>query len=290
MMKRVISVVLTLALLLAIVPTAFAAQTEQGWKVFAYGPDDVIEFYAVAPARYVRAAEPLTVEVLWISKTNPRQTLTATLEERPFRFDGKTENHLVLVGSVEIPDLEEYEMAVIIPAGTVFDASGAANARAEVRADDFEADYVMIDAYSRLLLREYSWMEETIAVGDTVTVTYCSVRPAQVLVNGVVAAELAAGEKQTFRYTVENTGSLTFEVVGRTETERRAFTVISSEEMYQRNLEEMRPEGPSTDPGDHDLTGFPIGNPFLPLGFLAVFFAQIAEFFHRVLSYFRIAR
>lgn len=290
MIKRVISVVLTLALLLAIVPTAFAAQTEQGWKVFAYGPEDTVEFYVVAPARYVQAADQPDVEVLWISQTNPRQTVTATLEERPFRFDGKAENHLVLGGSVEIPDLEEYEMAVIIPAGTVFDAAGAPNARAEVRADDFEADYVMIDAFSRLLMRDYSWVDETIAVGDTVTVTYCGFWPAQVVLNGNVVAELDAGERQTFRYTVAETGTLSFEVVSREGTERRAFTVITSEEMYQRNLDEMRPDAPSTDPADHDLTGFPIGNPFLPLGMIAVFFSQVAEFFHRLFSYFRIVR
>ena len=298
-MKKLLSVVLAILMVVAVIPLANAAG-ETGWSVYVEGAgEDAVTFLAVAPAKYTRVGDAPQLEIiLEADGVTTRSAVPAETDTVEFRRNGKTDNCLVLRATVPVPgeEVEEYQFWIAVLPGSVLDANGAANARADFPNEDAYYDtegFAEIDAYSRLLLHDYGVTEDTIAVGDTVRVEYWyGFYPVDVYLNGQKVAHLAGGETQKYTYQVETTEPLEFVVrSGDRVLDSRSFSVITSKEMYDRNLEEglIHPED-IPKPGDIDLTGVPIGNPFMPFAMIMIFFNRVGSFFHRLFSFFRIVK
>lgn len=298
-MKKLLSVVLAILMLVAVIPLANAAG-ETGWSVYAEDAgEDAVTFLAVAPAKYTRFGDTPQLEViLEADGVTTRTTVPAETDTVEFRRNGKTDDCLVLKTTVPLPgdEVEEYAYWIAVLPGSVLDANGAANARAAFMKEEdylYAGGFAEIEAYSRLLLHDYSVIDETIAVGDTVRVEYWyGLYPVDVYLNGQKVAHFAGGEAQKYTYQVQTTEPLEFVVrSGDRVLESRSFGVITSKEMYDRNLDEglIHPED-IPKPGDIDLTGVPIGNPFFPFAMVMMFFNQIGSFFHRLFSFFRIVK
>ena len=76
-------------------------------------------------------------------------------------------------------------------------------------------------------------------MGDILCVDYSGLYPVEILVNGAQVAAFPGGEMQQYACGVAATGALNVEVRRQGETiAARQMTVISSKEMYRRNLRE----------------------------------------------------
>ena len=97
---------------------------------------------------------------------------------------------------------------------------------------------------------------------------------------------------QRFTYGIAATGSLCVSVrQGGKEIASRSLTVISSEEMYRRNLRG------GLLAGDYFVTaedlvgvGVPAGSIFIPLAMVMAFFVGVKDFLQRLFSFVRITR
>ena len=297
-MKKALAVLLTLALLAAVAPAASAKLFDDGWRIY-YTEGDETTFLAVvvAPAKYTRLSDTPQIETIYTTDHDERTVSTPAAEQIQYYSDGKTETRWTLTVSCEVPDesVPEYCFTFAVLAGSLLDDAGKGNDRVYFAEDDdyLSAEgYTEIDVYSRLLLHDYADIDDTAAVGDTVHLEYNGLYPVDIVLNGQTVASFPGGEHQKYTYSVTETGTLSFAVRQRgADLAARTLTIITSEEMYERNLQESMITGEDI-PTIEDLTqpGVPIGNPFLPFAMIMVFFNNIGSFFHRLLSFIRITK
>ena len=137
-----------------------------------------------------------------------------------------------------------------------------------------------------------------IAVGDVLWVRYFDETPADVLVNGTVVHSFCAWDAEDYTYTVKDTGALSFAVRrGEEVLFSRSYNVISSEEMYKKNVKDMFSNlfsirlkdffPPISELKEAAMNGFPVGNPFLPLAFFAMTWWNVTSV---LFSFVRIVR
>ena len=297
MAKKALAVLLALVLFIGVVPLVSATDGEDGWLVY-YEDADESSFTAliVAPAKYTRLSDAPRIETVCTADPAGNGVLTPTAEQATFYWNGKTETHLVLKAVCPIFDgsFPGYSTRIAVLPGSVLDGAGNANAR--VWFDD-ETEYrpaegfIGIDVYSSLLQKNYDREADTVAVGDVLRVDYSGLDPIEIFVNGAKAASLPGGEMQEYTYDVNQTGSLTVVVrQGDADKETRPLTVITSKEMYERNLRDGLITGEDI-PSTEDLVdvGIPQGSPFIPLAKLVAFFVAVREFIRRLFSFSRIA-
>lgn len=102
---------------------------------------------------------------------------------------------------------------------------------------------------------------------------------------------MPGGELQRYTKVISATGNLTITVRqnGR-EISSRTAEVITSEEMYRRNLRDGLITGEDI-PGTDDLieSGLPEGSVFIPLAKIIAFFIAVRDFFYRMFSFGRIS-
>lgn len=139
---------------------------------------------------------------------------------------------------------------------------------------------------------------DEIAVGDELWVSYFDSIPAEVLVNGEIVHRFGVWEMENYTYTVKNTGALTLVVRRGDELLfSRSYNVISSADMYKKNVRDMFTEiasirlkdffPPISELKDAAMHGFPVGNPFLPAAFLAMMTFNV---FSTLFSFVKIVR
>ena len=136
-----------------------------------------------------------------------------------------------------------------------------------------------------------------LAVGDEIWITYQDSVPADVYVNGSKVHTFAANQwNDTYVYTVKNTGTLTLVVKkDGQDLVNRSFTVISSDDMYKKNVKDffsflgsVKPDWFSGGFSEEDMKfGAWLIAPFVPL---ASGYMLIAELFRTIFSFTRIVR
>ena len=136
-----------------------------------------------------------------------------------------------------------------------------------------------------------------LAVGDEIWITYQDSVPADVYVNGSKVHTFAANQwNDTYVYTVKNTGTLTLVVKkDGQDLVNRSFTVISSDDMYKKNVTDffsflgsVKPDWFSGGFSKEDMEfGAWLIAPFVPL---ASGYMLIADLFRTIFSFTRIVR
>ena len=296
MIKKALAVFLAAMLLFGAVPLAFAGTYDDLWILYCEDTHArTFTATVVAPAKYTRFSDAPQIEAVNTADPAGNRVYEAQTAEILFYFDGKTETRRTLTVTCDVPDgrVPGYDLMVAVLPGSVLDAAGNGNAR--VYFDDGTGylppgGYADIDVTSGLLRRDYSREDETVAVGDTLRVEYSGLYPVEIRLNGEKAAEFPGGEMQRFTYDITETGPLQVAVVqnGR-EIETRSLTVITSQEMYERNLRDgliTNEDIPTT--GDLVDVGVPLGSPFIPLAKIVAFFVALRDFFQRLFSFSRI--
>lgn len=297
MTKRVLSVLLSLALLFGAAPLVLAEGTEDGWLIYYEKVgENTYSMSVVAPAKYTRLSDHPQIETVRTADPAAGAVSTPAAEQIRFCWDGKTETHWMLTVDCEIPDgsFPGYNTRIAVLPGSLLDNAGNGNPRVYFEEDVIygeAAGCAEIDVYSCLLRKDYDREDGTVAVGDTLRVDYSGLEPVEILLNGENVASLPGGEMQRYSYNVAQTGQLDVVIrQGDGEKETRSLTVITSKEMYERNLRDGLITGediPSTD--DLVDVGVPQGSPFIPLAKLIAFFVAVADFFRRLFSFTRIA-
>ena len=299
MMKKALAALLAAALLLCAVPFVSAAGNDDRWLLYyenwVWGADSVTAIF-VAPAAYTRVSGAPRIETVYTEGDAENGAVTPAAEQIRFYFDGKTETHWVLKAECAIPEgyVPGYDMMFAVSSGSVLDAAGNGNAR--VYFDDGTEyrpaeGFIGIEVFSGLLQYDYDRAEDTVAVGDTLRVEYSGLYPVDIRLNGKTVASLPGGEMQCYTYDIAAPGALSVSVLqGGEEVSSKAFTVISSEEMYRRNLRDGLITGEDI-PRTEDLidVGVPAGSPFILVAKLVAFFNGIRIFFERLFSFTRIA-
>ena len=294
MTKKYLAILLALALLISSAPLAFARPADDGWLIYCTEMNDLtFDLIIVAPAKYTRATNSAKIETICSDAPGETLSLTPEAERIPFYTNGVTEERLTLKVSCAVPDRYS-RVTCAVTAGSLKDKNGGTNPY--VRFDD-ETEYMSaggyaeIDVNSKLLKRDYARDAGTVAVGDTMRVDYSGLYPIEIFVNGESAATMPGGELQRYTKVISATGDLTITVLqnGR-EISSRTAEVITSEEMYRRNLR----DGLITEddiPGTDDLieSGLPEGSIFIPLAKIIAFFIAVRDFFYRMFSFGRIS-
>ena len=114
-----------------------------------------------------------------------------------------------------------------------------------------------------------------IAVGDEIEILYEDSEPADIYVDGEKVYTFKGGDREFWFMTVNETGTVEI-TVKKEETVilSETFTVITSGEMYRRLIrEELSAPFSLSLPDFSDpesWQGFPVGNPFLPLAYVAM--------------------
>ncbi len=295
-MKKALAALLALALLVCAVPFAFAQTDGEVWLLYC-ADADAAHFTAMilAPAKYTALSDAPQIETVYTGAQPITDVLTPAAERIRFYFDGKTETRWMFTVTGELPDgaVPGYDFMYAVLPGSVLDGDGNRNAR--VYFDDGTEyrsawGYAEIEVYSSLLRRDYGSDADTVAVGDVLRADYSGLYPAEVFINGEKAAAFAAGEMQRYMYNVTGTGTLSVEIRqdGKVKEARR-LNVITSQEMYERNLRDGLITGEDI-PGTEDLVdvGVPAGSPFILLARIAAFFNALRIFFERLFSFPRI--
>ncbi len=175
----------------------------------------------------------------------------------------------------------------------MFDDAGNGNARIffEDETDYMRAaGYAEIDVVSGLLQRDYSRADETVAVGDTVRVDYSGLLPIEILVNGETVAALPGGELQRVTCAVTEPGALNVVVRQNGKAvETRSLTVVSSAEMYRRNLRDGLITGAEI-PDTEDFVQVGLPRVLVPFAKAASFLVLLREFFYQLFSFSRIVK
>lgn len=297
MLRKPLAVLLALVLLLGAAPLVFAQDINDLWLIY-YEDADETAYTAVlvAPAKYTRVSDCPQIELLYPFSPENNCLVTPAAERITFSLGGETASHLALRFPFARPAVgfPGYGVKFAVSAGSVLDASGGGNERIFFE-DDTEyreaRGYTVIDVYSGLLRKDYPRETDTVAVGDTLNVEYSGLYPVEILINGAQAATFPGGEMQKFTCGVADAGSLRVEVrQANGVIAERTYTVISSEEMYQRNLRDGLITGEDI-PSTADLidVGVPPGSPFILLAKIVAFFVGVSDFFHRLFSFSRIA-
>lgn len=298
MAKRALTVLLALILLVSAAPLACAQPADDGWLIYC-AETDACTFAAtvVAPAKYTRISDRPQVETVLTTDHDESTVQVPAAEQIPFYSDGKTELRWALTVTCTVPEayVRTYGVRLAVLPGSVLDDAGNGNARLcfEDEVDYMTAGgYAEIDVYSGLLLCDYSRDAETVAVGDTLRVDYSGLYPIEILINGETAAALPGGELQRYTRDVTAPGTLCVAVRQKgAQIETRTLTVISSREMYRRNLRDGLVTGEDI-PGTEDFiqAGLPRGSLFIPLAKIIAFFVGLRVFFHRLFSFVRITQ
>ena len=148
-------------------------------------------------------------------------------------------------------------------------------------AEDAVEEEVLFFVEDNLMRMSYGDIENLseIAVGDSIEVIYTSSVPAKFIVNGEKVGEIPAGDREFFSYPVTETGSIEVSIErGGEVIVSHSFTVITSKEMYSKNLREafnmknylVNPFPPIEELQDAAMQGFPVGNPFLPAAYIVM--------------------
>ena len=298
MIKKTLAALLALVLLAGALPAAFAQSYDDMWLLYCADADQR-HFTAVfvAPAKYTRLSGEPRVQTVYTGAQPETRVLTPEAEQILFYFDGKTETRWTLTVTGELPEgsVPGYDFKYAVLPGSVLDEAGNGNAQFffEDGVDYLEArGYTEIDVYSKLLQRDYAREDGTVAVGDTLRAEYSGLYPTDIYVNGAKAASFPGGEMQRFACSVTETGMLDVRVKqGGREIASRTLAVISSEEMYERNLREGLITGEDI-PTTQDLidVGVPAGSPFILVAKIVAFFVGVRDFFQRLFSFTRISR
>ena len=295
--KKATAVLLALVLLVGAVPLVYARSVDDGWLIYyANRKGNTFDAVIVAPAAYTRVADLPQIETICADPA-ACSVLTAAAEQIPFCWNGKTETHWILTASCTIPDdsFPGHSLTCAVLPGSVLDDAGNGNARiwfdeeVEYRS---AAGYVDIDVFSGLLQSDYSREDDTVAVGDTLRVEYSGLYPVEILVNEKQVAAFPGGEMQQFTCDVTETGALSVVVrqYGK-EIAARPMTVITSREMYKRNLQTslLIADGiPSVK--DFVEVGVPAGSLYIPFFMVVAFFVELKDFFQRLFSFPRITK
>ena len=164
------------------------------------------------------------------------------------------------------------------------------------RAAEGDVERCELYAESNLLRMGYSDLatRTELAVGDTLDVLYESVQPAEVTVNGEVVHRFAAGQFEHYAYRIAAAEPVEIVVrQGENELIARRFTVISSAEMYRKELQRCWAELKTADlswvlhPKEALDAGINIFSPFLPAAVMITFAVNFCNVFF---SFFRIVR
>ena len=295
MIRKALALLLALALFVSAAPLALAREYDDLWLVYyADETDTSVTAIIVAPAKYTRVSDAPKIETVCTDGTAEGCVLTAEAEQITFYFLGETGPHWALKAVCPLPEgcvLGYNYMLAVLP-GSATDASGSANARVyfEDGTEYREAKgYFDIEVYSSLLRRDYDPEDTTVAVGDTLRVEYSGLYPIEIYLNGEKAAALTGGEMQEFTFGVTGPLNVSVRQYGQ-EAAARSFTVITSQEMYERNLRDGLIT-PGDIPSTQDLVdvGLPAGSPFIVVAKIVAFFVALREFFIRLFSFSRIS-
>ena len=297
MIKKFLAVFLTIILIIAAAPNVFARPADDGWLIYYENFDgNTFNAIIVAPAEYTRVSDSPRTEAIDTADRTNNTVLTPSTGKTDFYFNGKTQTHLILTVPCTISDgsFPGYSLKLAVLPGSLLDSSGNGNPR--VYFDD-ETDYLEaagyseINAYSSLLRRDYSPEDGTVAVGDTLRVDYSGLYPIEIFINGEKEASFPGGEMQRFTFEITQTGNLDVVIrqKGR-DVKTRSLTVITSKEMYERNLRDGLITGDDI-PGTGDLVdvGIPGGSIFIPLAKIIAFFVALKDFFQRLFSFTRVS-
>ncbi len=296
--KRFLAILLVLALLTGTAPLVFAEPGETGWIVYYEKRDqNTTAVIVTAPAEYTHVSGNPQIETVFTADPGRKTVSTPEAERIRFCADGKTELRWTL--TVTYANLKEndpgYDFRIAVLPGSVSDDAGRGNAY--VLFDDETAympagGYAEIDVESGLLLRRYSREDTTVAVGDTLRVDYSGLYPVEILVNGVESAAFPGGEMQSYTKSIAETGTLQVTVRQRGKVVgERTMTVVSSKEMYRRNLRDgliTKEDIPRA--ADLIQVSGPIIIPFIPAAVTIAFFSALSDFFYRLFSFVRITR
>ncbi|MCR5783184.1 MAG: hypothetical protein K6G90_10685 [Clostridia bacterium] len=297
MTKKCLAVFLAIILIIAAAPSVFARPADDGWLIYYENFDgNTFNAIIVAPAEYTRVSGSPRIETINTEDRTENTVLTPSTGQTDFYFNGKTQTHLTLTASCSISDgsFPGYSLKLAILPGSLLDSSGNGNPRVyfDDETDYLEAaGYVGINAYSSLLRRDYSSEDDTVAVGDTLRVDYSGLYPADIFINGEKEASRPGGEMQIFTCEITGTGDL--DVVIRqkgSDVKTRSLTVITSKEMYERNLHDGLITGDDI-PGTDDLVdvGIPEGSIFISLAKIIAFFVALRDFLQRLFSFTRVS-
>ena len=295
MTKKVLAVLLSLLLLCGAAPLAFASPAEDGWLIY-YTRTEETAFTAVivAPAKYTRVSDHPQIEFMNTADPAESGVLAATAEQIPFSFGGKTEPcwTLTVEGTLPAGSFPGHFVTCAVLPGSLSDAAGNANAR--ILFDD-EVEYreaagvAEIDVYSALLQEDYDPGADTVGVGDTLRVDYSGLYPVEILVNGEAVAAFPGGEMQRYTCAVTETGALDVAVrQNGKDLAARPMTVVTSKEMYKRNLRDSLLFSGLPTVEDYVEAGVPRFSLYIPLFTVAAFFVELRDFFYRLGSFSRI--
>ena len=296
MTKKAFAVLLALLMIVGAAPFASALNGEDGWLIYCEKIDEE-SFFAtiVVPAKYTRFSDDAKIEMINTFDPSETSLLTPSTGEIEFYFNGKTERRLTMKVPCLAPggSAEGYFYQLAVLPGSVLDDSGSGNAR--VFFDDLTeylnaGGYADIDVYSKLLRRDYDRGDSIVAVGDTLRIDYSGLYPVEIFINEEKSASFPGGEMQKFTFEINETGVLDVSVrQGENIVGSRSMTVITSRDMYERNLH----DGLISDediPGTDDLVdvGIPAGSPFIIAAKIVAFFVAVRDFFQRLFSFSRI--
>lgn len=296
MIKKALAVLLTLTMLFSAAPLVFAEGDEDGWLIYYENEGgNTYRMTVVAPAKYTRLSGNPRIETIRTADPAGSVVATPSAEQIRYYWDGKAETHWTLTVVCGIPDgsFPGYSTKLAVSPGSVLDDAGRGNPRVcfEEAVSYMEAGgCAEIEVYSSLLQKDYGRSDDTVAVGDTLRVDYSGLDPVEILLNGEKAAGFPGGEMQRYTFSITRTGPLDVVVrQGGQTKETRTMTVITSKEMYERNLRDGLITGEDI-PGTEDLVdvGLPQGSLFIPLAKLIAFFVSVREFFHRLFSFSRV--
>ena len=264
MKKRLLSMLLALALLVCAVPFAAAENTEDHWYVYWDLTDETtLAFCIVPPDYYVEASPDAAVEYT-IGDNSVSTTMNVPLQGETVSYyrNLSVTSRLMLWGKVPITK-EQYHMHVKwnIPANIALRADGSGNpAHPPLRYGENGFDGLSLRAWSNLTQTEFEPdSDHPVAVGDMIRITWESVLPAEIYRDGELLTTLCAGEGMSYQNTEEEPGDhvLTAVCNGRT-ISKISYRVISPQQAYRDNLK-------------HALGGFgtlallPIGTISIPL-------------------------
>ena len=165
-------------------------------------------------------------------------------------------------------------------------------------AEDIEPEF-RISLEDHLLQMGYgdSDTRTELAVGDEIWISYQDTVSADVYINGAKVHSFPANQwNDTYRYTVKDTGTLALVVKkGGQDIANRTFTVISSNDMYKKNVKDVfsflgsvKPDWFSGGFSQEDMAfGAWLIAPFVPL---ASAYMLVAELFRTIFSFTRIVR
>ena len=296
MIKKALAVLLTMTMLFSAAPLVFAEGDEDGWLIYYENVgENTYRMIVVAPAKYTRLSDAPRIETIHTDDPAGSVVATPAAEQIRYYWDGKTEPHWMLTVVCEIPDgsFPGYSTKLAVLPGSVLDDAGRGNPRVFFEEDVVYREtggYAEIEIFSSLLQKDYSRSDDTVAVGDTLRVDYSGLDPVEILLNGEKVADFPGGEMQRYTFNITKTGPLDVVVrQGGKPKETRALTVITSKEMYERNLRDGLITGEDI-PSTEDLVdvGLPQGSLFIPLAKIIAFFVSVRDFLQRLLSFSRV--